>query len=385
MKIRFTPLLATSFLFSLSAQANIDVIYGEDNRMEIFHSSPEQQELARSAATLIGTEKMSVVNGLTTIDQSPFGNMFKMKEPTSGKDITACADMKYTEQPNAGMCSGFLIAPDILMTAGHCVALEDFCEKYKWVFDFKVDERTNLAGVGMDAANIYSCKKVISGSLNMALGLDYGLVLLDRKVEGRRPLKLRHTSSVKVGEPLFVIGSPSGLPLKVADGANVRSLDNPFFFKANLDTFSGNSGSAVFNAKTGLVEGILVRGEEDFAPNKELMCITAKKCANDECRGEDVSVVTSAPEISVQKMLNLAAETGDVATIKKVLSLKTWIDFSNEKGETALMKAVQGNHVEVVKLLRAAGADPLRSDAEGNSSFSIAQRIGSSEVLNLLK
>lgn len=385
MKIRISPLLISSLLCSFGAHAKMDVIYGEDNRREVFESSPELQVLARSAATMIGTDKMTTVDGLISIEQKPFGDMFKMKDPASGKDIVACADMKYTEQPNAGMCSGFLIAPDILMTAGHCVSLENFCEKFKWVFDFKVDEASGKAGLGVKPSDIYSCKKVISNNLNMTIGLDYGLVLLDRRVEGRAPLKLRHDKSISVGEEILVIGSPSGLPLKVADGANVRSVANPFFFSANLDTFSGNSGSAVFNARTGIVEGILVRGEDDFAPNKELMCIEAKKCKNDECRGEDVSRVTSAPEISIQKMFNLAAERGDVETIKEVLSLNTWVDFSNEKGETALMKAVQGNNLEVVKLLVAAGADPKREDAGGISSLMIAEKAALEEILKLFK
>jgi len=39
---------------------------------------------------------------------------------------------------------------------------------------------------------------------------------------------------------------------------------NPIFFDANLDTFGGNSGSPVFDARTNAVVGILVRGADDY-------------------------------------------------------------------------------------------------------------------------
>ena len=51
---------------------------------------------------------------------------------------------------------------------------------------------------------------------------------------------------------------------KVAGGAKVRSNNNGVYFVANLDTYGGNSGSAVFNLQTREVEGILVRGENDY-------------------------------------------------------------------------------------------------------------------------
>ena len=60
---------------------------------------------------------------------------------------------------------------------------------------------------------------------------------------------------------------------------------------ANLDTYGGNSGSAVFNAKTGLVEGILVRGEQDYVQKGD--CRVSNVCPADGCRGEDVTKILS--------------------------------------------------------------------------------------------
>ncbi len=70
---------------------------------------------------------------------------------------------------------------------------------------------------------------------------------------------------------LYVIGHPSGLPTKVADGAQVCTQKGTHF-SANLDTYGGNSGSAVFNAKTNEVVGILVRGANDYTYDMGRRC-----------------------------------------------------------------------------------------------------------------
>src|SRR6185503_5205699 len=95
-------------------------------------------------------------------------------------------------------------------------------------------------------------------------GADWALVRLDHAVTNHHPLAIRRRGKLKKGARLFVIGHPVGLPTKIAGGARVRTASTNGFFVANLDTFGGNSGSAVFNAWSGRVEGILVRGDVDF-------------------------------------------------------------------------------------------------------------------------
>ncbi len=89
----------------------------------------------------------------------------------------------------------------------------------------------------------------------------------------------------------MVIGHPAGLPTKVSGGAKVRDAGPTGHFVANLDTYGGNSGSAVFNAKTGLIEGILVRGEIDYTWRGG--CKVSNTCADDGCRGEDVTKISA--------------------------------------------------------------------------------------------
>lgn len=79
----------------------------------------------------------------------------------------------------------------------------------------------------------------------MATGEDFAVIKLDRPVAQVAPLAYRQSRMMGAGgENLTVIGHPSGLPLKVAGDASVRSV-LPEFLVANLDTYGGNSGSAV--------------------------------------------------------------------------------------------------------------------------------------------
>lgn len=370
----------------VAGNANARVIYGEDNRKEVFEATPFQQKLAQSAATMVSEKEMtrdSSRPGLVQFSQRSLREwleaavngekarkgLFSHKVQEAAKaGISFCEGEKFVEQANPGMCSGFLIAPDLIVTAGHCVDLPSFCSEYRWVFDFKVDQETKKAGIDIKEENIYKCKKVVSNALSMSLGLDYAIVQLDRKVKDREPLEIRNDDQVANDTNLLVIGSPSGLPLKVAAGAKVRKNAHPFYFSANLDAFQGNSGSAVFNAETGTVEGILVRGEEDFVPNQLKQCVEAKKCKDEDCRGEDITRMTAIPEVGVQVALNQAAFSGDMVNLEKILKLNIWVDFYTKDGVTALMKAVQGGKKAAVDALIAKGADVNLQDSLGNSS-----------------
>jgi V8-like Glu-specific endopeptidase len=195
-----------------------------------------------------------------------------------------------------GLCSGFLVGPDLLVTAGHCIKNDFACKDNFWVFDFRAELTGTSKAPYFDSESVYRCKKVIAQKL-VGTGADYALIQLDRKVRDREPLKVRTEGKVKDGKEIVVIGHPSGLPTIIAGGAIVRKNTNPDFFQSNLDTFGGNSGSAVFNAETGLVEGILVRGETDYRWDAEAKCRRVFQCDNDKCRGEDVTRITVIKEL----------------------------------------------------------------------------------------
>lgn len=282
--MKISSLLVLSLFISGQIHANTDsikVVYGEDNRRDVY-DSPNASfiELSKSTAAMINSNNLkTVLNGEVEV---------------TGTTLQArgiCAQERFSTQLSAANCSGFLVSSNKLVTAGHCIKSTADCKSYKWVFDFKVDN-AEQKGVSVPSTSIYSCKRIISRKLDNTTKDDYAYIELDRKVLDRQPLKVRRSGKVAKGDALVVIGHPTGLPTKISDGANVRNLQSKFF-QANLDTYGGNSGSAVFNVQTEEVEGILVRGETDYVYNSALGCQVSNVCSDEGCRGEDVTYITN--------------------------------------------------------------------------------------------
>lgn len=284
--MKFLPslLIVTTLLASAQSFASNkarDVIYGEDNRQDVFESRNSAfVELSKSTAAMISTDNLkSLSSGEIQISAA------------SLQSRGICAKERFSKQITAANCSGFLVAPNVLVTAGHCIKSDYDCSASKWVFDFKVDHADQTT-VTVPSSAVYSCKKIISRSLDSSTKDDYAVIELNRKASDRRPLAFRKRGKIARGASLVVIGHPTGLPTKIADGAKVRSHSTKFFV-ANLDTYGGNSGSAVFNTRTSEVEGILVRGDNDYVYDSNLGCQVSNVCTDDACRGEDVTYITN--------------------------------------------------------------------------------------------
>lgn len=276
-------------IFSLEAYSNNKVIYGEDNRvLTEMEADASLQDLARSTAAMVPAEKCQTnEDGSVAIKGTALKDTFNK----------VCPDEKFAQLITAPVCSGFLVGPDLLVTAGHCIKDQSACDKNFWVFDFKNEQAKSATEYTASKDQVYKCTSIVSRKLNRVSKNDYALVKLDRVVENREPLKFRTEGQIAEGTELVVIGHPSGLPSIIAAGSKVRKNVSEWYFNANLDTFGGNSGSAVFNMETKEVEGILVRGERDYKMDQEAGCKRVFKCEDDKCRGEDITRITVIPEL----------------------------------------------------------------------------------------
>ena len=279
-------IITLSALISLSALANnTKVIYGVDNRVDVIDSTESMYvELSKSTAGMI--DKSDIVAD---------GNGMVKLVGGSLESRGICSSERFSNQPTVANCSGFLVGEDLLVTAGHCIRTASDCRKWKWVFDYKVDS-ADQTEVSVPESSVYGCKEIINTVLSRSSMDDFALIKLDRKVTDRRILQYRQKGRVSKGDQLVVIGHPSGLPTKIADGAKVRDLKTRYF-QADLDTYGGNSGSAVFNAQTGVVEGILVRGETDYINDYSQGCKVSNVIDQDAGAGEDVTYITNIPEL----------------------------------------------------------------------------------------
>ena len=154
-----------------------------------------------------------------------------------------------------------------MVTAGHCINNYPFTlANTRFVFGYRLLASGQVQNRIPNSA-IYRGVQVLA---DREAAADFAVVRLDRNVSPQVPLPIQRSGAVAVNTPLYVIGYPSGLPAKVATGAHVIA-SNADFFRANLDTYGGNSGSPVFNATNDKVVGVLVRGAGDYVSARQLL------------------------------------------------------------------------------------------------------------------
>lgn len=273
-------LTALLSLHSVNSMAINKVVYGEDNRIDISDSS--KKFLLDSVAAMLPNSAIATDSKGKTLDS------ILTSYPTleTYRGYRTCEDMRFRTEPTIASCSGFLIGKNLLMTAGHCVvpggkkvinAKTSGCASNKWVFNYNTSEIASDGTISIAKSNVYGCKRVVSGSYTGEL--DYAVIELDREAADKTPVKMNFKPEASAeGVSVYVAGHPTGLPLKVSAGAKVVYNSNRLNqFETNLDTFAGNSGSPVFNAKDEVV-GILVAGEIDYAYNYDKNCYEVNRC-----------------------------------------------------------------------------------------------------------
>ena len=273
------------------AQIKDKVIYGQDDRRpiaDLIDNDPEDLKMLNWSRSVLAQIPHWRVGEFLSDSYS-----VETKDLVSGLNV--CSDEKFLNMPLVSSCSAFLVAPDLIMTAGHCLKDKYDCKKQSWVFDY--DDSKNFSPpeghITFKMKDSVYCQELLAHVVNPKA--DYALIKINRPILDRQPLALRREGKVGVKDSLVVIGHPLGMPKKISTNISIRENLKPTLFKTNADTFSGNSGSPVINAKTGLVEGVLIRGEEDFIDVIELGCKRSKNGLGSECRGESVGRSTSFP------------------------------------------------------------------------------------------
>ncbi len=222
-----------------------------------------------------------------------------------------CEDVPFRETLDLSLCGGVLVAPNIILTAKHCIDEQELCDKSDWIFDYR-------KGRDISKSERYKCKAVYWEEESTQK--DYALILLDRAVKGHREIQIQKKGLPLIeGDSVYTIGYPDGRPLTytgsepvlsprlikrktpISHSASIHLNDFAFledeeeylitmveetvtslYFYTRLDTFHGSSGNPIISGSTNALVGILSGGGgEDYvltpsAINPEENCLSEK-------------------------------------------------------------------------------------------------------------
>ncbi len=294
--------------------------------------------------------------------------------------------VNFLDQPTAGFCTGFLIAPDILVTAGHCIKTQKDLESTVWIFDYTADVYYNGSYVTIPQSNQVRGVEILETKLTNDAKYDYCVIRLERTVTGRKPYKFRTSGNPAFNQYVAMIGSPSGLPLKVADSAQVTNTESYTSFLTDLDAFHGNSGGPVFNFN-GFIEGILVRGPGwDFHYDEDCDCIVQDAHWDfnnifglQADKGNAVHKITHVPwdllKLSVYRNLEVAMNENNFNDFAE-WTIYRWVLKEDISGkENILVKAAMDNKPRFFDTLASmTNADITKKDLAGNSVLHLLAR-----------
>lgn len=292
---------------ALPAQA---AIFGADDRKPVLPGTMADKLARATAVAVLSANEIPGANNTFSLDTRRLSEQF-------------CREEKFSQDPSLSYaCTGFLVAPDLLVTAGHCSVnvgesrneTTTYCKTFSWLFDYQQNAFGFTKLENIPNEKLYRCKETIYAVNDEKLPFrDFAVIRLDRPVEGREPLKMA-AGGVKNEDILSMIGYPLGTPAKRSINARVL-MNNPErkAFVTNLDAFQGNSGSPVFNQQNEVV-GILVSG----FPSANYFVEEGKTC-NRYNRCDENGLNCLMPDLDLSPFPNHQTTGSDVQRIEDVI------------------------------------------------------------------
>ncbi|MCV3215818.1 serine protease [Plectonema radiosum NIES-515] len=135
--------------------------------------------------------------------------------------------------------TGFMIAPDLLMTNNHVIVSQEEAEKAEYTFNYQLDKNGQ-------ASPIITVNALPNGKFHTNYELDYTVVSLNNVPDFGNPLKLKN-KQVRQNERVTIIQHPGGHLKKISIQNNFVAYADTKDVQYTTSTLPGSSGSPVFD------------------------------------------------------------------------------------------------------------------------------------------
>ncbi|MCV9963376.1 trypsin-like peptidase domain-containing protein [Pararhizobium sp. BT-229] len=172
--------------------------------------------------------------------------------------IITAEGLDFRGEPSAWSGTGFLVAPNILLTNHHVLNSREVASSARVEFNYEVSPENVLVGSSARPQAIQSFsldpqRLFVTSPLDG--GLDYTFVWIEggaHSAFGAIPME-RASFTVDKGDQAFIIHHPDGRPKEVSlDDTEILHIDSKIIHYAS-DTEGGSSGSCVFDKRGRLI------------------------------------------------------------------------------------------------------------------------------------
>lgn len=171
-----------------------------------------------------------------------------------------CKCVKFRDQKTLDLSgsTSFVINDSIILlsrhqiTAGENFKTIEYPSNLSVIFNFEVKSDGTIESK-IDSNEYFVVKKIIRNKEH-----DVAAMITFRKIPKDKHLDISKKKP-KDNTKFYMIGHPLNLPKKISENGNILKKTDDFLY-TDLENFSKNSGSPVFNNSTGFVEGIMIHG-----------------------------------------------------------------------------------------------------------------------------
>src|SRR4029077_7415432 len=144
-------------------------IYDHDRRLDYpeFASNGDYARVAESVAAFISPDQYHID-----------GKELRITAKSLSATRSVCSDQPYSGQPAASFCTGFVVGPDVVATAGHCI--KDNWKSSRIVFGYRMLQNGSLSSIS--TTNVYAPTLILAQKVEGG-GEDYAMLRVDRVMD----------------------------------------------------------------------------------------------------------------------------------------------------------------------------------------------------------